>query len=220
MPVRRQPPPARQHQIGQAKQGIELLGVFLQPPIARLAVVKHVPDHMEGIRSGADHRLDLLESCHGHAPRGVRQRPAFARPQGDVPALPLVLFALVHAGVTGIAKGVRLLAIEPRVRLGYIVDIGVCADHRVHQPRVGIRQRCAFMPPAGLRPAQDAPPGALPRLDAVARSAQSATGCPSVWCIPGSRSPVRFLVELGAAIRVASTIAPWRISAPARQGAR
>jgi hypothetical protein len=35
-----------------------------------------------------------------------------------------------------------------------------------------------------------------------------------VWCISGSRSPVLFLVELSAAIRVASTMVPWRIKSP------
>ena len=72
------------------------------------------------------------------------------------------------------------------------------------------------MPPAGLRPAQDATPVAVPRRKPW--HARMRTKCHwlpfLVWCISGSRSPVLFLVELGAAIMVASTMVPWRISSP------
>jgi hypothetical protein len=140
-PLRCPQPPARQHQVGQAKQGVELLGVLLQPAIARLAVMKQVLDHMEGMLAlGADARLDLLEFVHDHAPRRLGQRFALARPHGDVPAdlfVP-VLFALVCALVAGVTKDIRLLAAQKMMRLGHIIDIGCCAHHRVHHARVRI----------------------------------------------------------------------------------
>ena len=64
-----------------------------------------------------------------------------------------------------------------------IIDIGRCADNGAHQAEVGVHPICAFMPKCHR----------LPFL---------------VWCISGSRSPVLFLVELGAAISVASTAVP------------
>ena len=64
-----------------------------------------------------------------------------------------------------------------------IVDIGRCADNRAHQAEVGVHPICAFMTKCHR----------LPFL---------------VWCISGSRSTMLFLVELGAAISVASTAVP------------
>ena len=50
----------------------------------------------------------------------------------------LRLFALGHAHITRVSKHVRLIAMQERVRLSDIVDIGRCTDHRVDQSGIGI----------------------------------------------------------------------------------
>jgi len=91
---------------------------FLQPPIAGLAVTKHFLDHIPGMLDlSADTRQDPLESVCDCTPMRLRQRPAFARPQGDMPPhrFALIFFALVHALVAEIANGARLLTMQQGV---------------------------------------------------------------------------------------------------------
>src|SRR5690349_22709907 len=75
------------------------------------------------------------------------------------------------------------------MRLRHIGDVGRCADHAVHQAALGIDPDMSLHAEVPLVP--------LPGL-----------------CISGSRSPVLFLVELGAVMIVASTIVPCRSNRP------
>jgi hypothetical protein len=76
-----------------------------------------------------------------------------------------------------------------RMPLRHVVDVGRRAHHRVHLARISIDTVASLMPKCHW----------LPFL---------------VWCISGSRSPLLLLVELRAAISVASTTLPLLRSKP------
>lgn len=60
--IRRQQPPTRQHEIGEAKQRQHLRRVLRQSPVAGLAVTEQVLHHMKGmLHLGADAGLGLFD---------------------------------------------------------------------------------------------------------------------------------------------------------------
>ena len=92
---------------------------------------------MEGMLDlGPNARLELLSPFEQSSPRAVRQRPALARPQGDVPghAAVAVLFPLLDALIARITKGHRLLTLQQGMGLGDVADMGGGSDEGVGQP--------------------------------------------------------------------------------------
>ena len=90
---------------------------------------------------GADAGLDVFElvehSAHG---RGFVQSFALARAHRHMPVGldVLRLFSLAHALVARVGEHIALLAMHQRTGLRHVVDVGRCADDRVHQARVGV----------------------------------------------------------------------------------
>ena len=139
--VGRQQPFARQHQIREAKQGKELLGVLVQAPVTGLLVVEQVLHHVEGmLHLGTDAGLQLLDPLEQLTQGRASQRFALAPFHGHMPSDGnlLVLFTLLHPLVTRIGVDLGLLPTEQRLGLGDIVDVGGRAHHGVHQSRFGI----------------------------------------------------------------------------------
>ncbi len=139
--VTRPEAPAGQYQVGQAEQREQLRLVLGQPPVTRLAVLEQVLDDVKRMLDfGPQARLDLFDPFLQAAQRVVGQGPAHARAQRHVPGdrRVLILGALGHALVAGIAQRDRFLPVQQAVRLGHVVDVGRRGQHRVHQPRVQV----------------------------------------------------------------------------------
>src|SRR5207253_9860815 len=146
--------------------------------------VERVLDPGPHLRQRALHRL-------GPIPQVFRQCLDDAALDRDVPVdIAVLKFGpLVRPGIAGIGEDSLLPAVQQGRRLVDVGFVGGGARDRVHHPRGDITPICAFIPKCHW----------LPFL---------------VWCISGSRALLLFLVEDGAAMIVASTIVPWRISRP------
>jgi hypothetical protein len=91
--------------------------------------------------------------------------------------------------VARVGKDVGFLSVHQRVACVTSLTLAAVPTTVCTKPESASTPMCAFMPKCHW----------LPFL---------------VWCISGSRSPLLFLVELGAAISVASTTVPLLSSNP------
>src|SRR3954465_8159194 len=146
--------------------------------------VERVLDPGPHLRQRALHRLGPIPQSFG---QGFDDAPLDRDVPGDIAVLKFE--PLVRPGIAGIGEDRLLLAVQQGRRL---VDVGLLAAVPTTvctTPEATSTPICAFIPKCHW----------LPFL---------------VWCISGSRALLLFFVEGGAAMRVASTIVPWRISNP------
>ena len=140
--LRRHELPPGHPEVGQREQRVQLGGVLRQSAVANLGVAELALDHPERMLDlGADARLDVFHLRGDRVSRIARvEQPAQSGSQRDMPVRADVLrvLALVDALVAGIGEHDRFLAMDKRVCLGHVVDVGRGAHHRVHQPAVGI----------------------------------------------------------------------------------
>ena len=134
--------PPHHPQVREHKHGEELRRVLLNSAIAHLGVTKLALDNPKRVfHLGADTGLELFDLVQCGAQRTLFiQYAPFSWAHGYVPVdlNALDFFALGYALIAGICIGVSLIAIHECVRLGYVIDIGSCANHRVYQARVGV----------------------------------------------------------------------------------
>ena len=129
-------------QVREHEQGEELRRVPLQSMVAHLGITKLTLDDSEWVfYFGADTGFELFDfvQCGAQPPLFI-QCLTSARPHCDMPSGVDVLdfFALGYALVASISIDVSLIPMHECVRLGYVVDIGGCANHRMCQTRVGV----------------------------------------------------------------------------------
>jgi hypothetical protein len=188
------PLPRGEHEVGQPEEDVQLVLVLGQAPIPRLPVAEEVLHDVKGVFDEGPHLglgfLQCLESLLLRAFGHRFDRASFA---GDLPVdLPFQghnLFALVHAHVAGVGVDLRLLAVQQRRRLADVGHVRRRGHDGVDQAAVPVR----------------ADVGLPPEVPLVALL---------IWCISGSRVRSRFFVELGAAMRLASTNVPSHSSKP------
>ena len=120
---------------------MQLRRVLLQSPVADLAMLEHVLDPAKRMLDlGADARLQLLDRVEQGALGSVGQLLAPARTHRPMPGhvAVRVLRTLFHADVTGVTMHRLLLAVQQRMGLGHVIDVGCRTHHGVHQSRVGV----------------------------------------------------------------------------------
>ena len=176
-------------QVAQGKQREQLHRVLGQPFVPNLGETELTLNHPKRMLDlGANAGLDLLQFIlEGVTGFGFVQRFTLARHHGNLPVhasvLVLNLLALFNAPVARVGKDNFFLSVQQGVRLRHIVCIGRRRHNCVNQARLIVHADVRLHPKVPL---------------------VSFLGL----CISGSRSPLSFLVELGAAIKVASKTVP------------
>ena len=144
--------PASGHpDIGQRKQRDELCGVFLQSPIAHLAMTELAFDHPERVfHFGAHTSLEFFSLFGERAPGRMLLRFTFTRAHGYLPCHTGGFFSLVGTLVTCVAEDNIFLTVQQAVPLGDIVDVGSRSDDGVHQARICVDSDMRFHPKVPL----------------------------------------------------------------------
>ena len=126
--------------IAQRKQRYELRRIFGQPFVANLVETELALDHPKRVLDlCANTGFELLGFIQQAAPRRVLvQCPALAGPHRDVPVNTRSLQPLDRTEVARIRKHHSFFTVQQSMALRDIVDVGRCADHAVHQAKVGI----------------------------------------------------------------------------------
>src|SRR3954467_336979 len=170
---------------------MQLRCVLVETAIAQLLMVEAVLDNVKGMLDHGAHLRERPLDRFRQLPQGLRQRFDDAALDSNVPGdVTLLKFRpFVSSGIASIAEEVFLLAMQQRRCLSNVGFVGGGALDCVHQARGNI----------------DADMRLHPEVPLIALF---------VWCISGSRFFCLFLVEGGAAMMVASTIVPCRISRP------
>src|SRR5512134_2612734 len=179
----RQPSVSRPPEIGERKQRHDLRGVLLQPAIADLGKAELALDHPEGVlHHGTDcrqHAVEALLLLGQLAPLGLFRRGDNAYPVFGFQGLDRA----VRLVIAPVPEGEALLPVQACFHHRIVRHLGRGAFNGMHQATVGIHPN--------VRLHAEVPLMALLGL-----------------AHPGSRCLARFLVELGAAISVASTTEP------------
>src|SRR5690554_778534 len=173
----------RPQQVGEGRQNMQAILVFLQSSIANLAVAKVTLDRQERV---FDLRPNTgFESLDPVSDAGCGQvrPPSWAHRHLPVHRTIPVFFALIDPRVTGIPQTWRSSPCSNRSATFRSCSLAAVVSMLWISPRVSSTPMCIFMPKCHWLPLR-------------------------VWCISGSRAFSRFLVELGASMMVASTIVP------------
>src|SRR5690606_12420301 len=120
--VKRHEPRFGDQQIRHGEERVQLRGVLEQTAIADLLEPEPVLDDVKRVLDlRANAGLQLFDLFGDTSLRVVRQRPAIARAQGDVPPSGDVLLpvALLDASIACVTESVRLFSMKQFMRLGH-----------------------------------------------------------------------------------------------------
>jgi hypothetical protein len=181
--------------VAQRKQRDQLRRVFDQYPIPSFAIAELAFDQPVGVfRLSPNSGLDLLQLVDQDFYNfALLQSPALARHHGNLPVHPrvlrLILLALGDAAVDRICEYNIFFTVQQSMRLRDVALIGSSARNSVNQVRLNVCPNVSLHTQVPL---------------------VALLGLVHLW----SRSPELILVELGAAIKVASTTVPALSSKP------
>src|SRR5665213_839243 len=133
---------ARNDQIGQGEETMELGEIFPQPPVSNLPVFEEVLDDMEGMLHPCSHlRLAPFPFPDEIFLKSLRHRLnlSLLGCHQPVDLAPLKLLPLLHPKVSRISVNPLFLPMEEMLCLTDVADIGGRCHKAVNQPGVGIR---------------------------------------------------------------------------------
>lgn len=132
---------ARQPQVAQREQGLDLRRVFRKTPVAHFHETELALDHPErmlDIDVNADLEfLDVLAHRVGGIALG--QCSALARAHGHLPPHTCRLLTLHRALIARIGEDDFLLPVQQRMPLGDVVDVRSSPHDGVYRPRAGVQ---------------------------------------------------------------------------------